>query len=220
LEHIFRGNAPKLLRISVALALGLGSLWWLAASTGRAATLDLLLPNARGRVVDVFKLHALRVVVTLTGALAYMGAYGAATISAYRPNRTPDMDKFFLVLLPLLLLVGGIWSTLNWYLSLAPIMAMRDGTSTLASLIESASASRRRSAQFAWVIFCFGVARAVTIVIGLVVLTFVMSLALQLPFAGAIALIAVWAALFSLGWCLIGTARLAAMVRVLQWQPD
>src|SRR5437588_8118452 len=44
--HIFSGSGPKLLRIGVVLAGAFSFLWWLAASAGRAATLQALARNA------------------------------------------------------------------------------------------------------------------------------------------------------------------------------
>jgi hypothetical protein len=220
LENIFRGSGPRMLRIVLSLTLGLGLLWWLAASAGRTATLRLLLPDARGRLVGMFKLHALRVAATLTALLAFVGAYAAATVVSRRPNTAYDAEKFLLVLLPSLFLVGVVWYGLNWCLGLAPIITMRNGRGTIGSVLDAAAAGRKWTSQFVWVSFCFGIARVIVITVGLMFLPLLLSLALQLPLAGALLVMIVATAAFAFVWAFVGTARLASMVQIVQWAGD
>src|SRR5205085_12519031 len=75
LVHIFRGSGPKLVRISVLLLAAFSMLWWLAASTGRAATLQALTSHddaAERRfnsatIRTILKLNGLRVLLAFVG---------------------------------------------------------------------------------------------------------------------------------------------------------
>ena len=216
LEHIFHGSGPKLVRIGVALWFGLSLLWWLAASAGRAATLNALMPASKVRFTQMLRLNALRAGLSAMAGLAYLGAIAAGAMYASVPGGH-DESKFYLVSMPLIVLVSVVWSTLAWYLSIAPIVAAQRGTTAMDSLFEAAALTRRQPAQFTWVGFCYGGLRYVAGVIGFFVLLAMVSATASLPSGSSWAVLIAWAAAFSFVSTLIGTARLAAMVRIVQW---
>jgi hypothetical protein len=220
LANIFQGSGPKLLRLAIALYAGLSVLWWFAASAGRSATLRVLLPEGRGGPASISRLHAVRVFLTFIAVLAYVGTYAVASIFSVQPDHTRDQERFLIIVLPLFFVVGVAWSALNWYLSLAPIIAMQYGTNTLGSMRESAAMLRKSSTQLAWVSFCFGVARYLMGIFAFLALLVLLSFAVQLPLPGAILVLLVWAAAFSFASTFFATARLAAMVRVVRWSPE
>jgi hypothetical protein len=99
-------------------------------------------------------------------------------------------------------------------------MTMRNGRSTVDSVLDAAAAGRKWTSQFVWVSFCFGIVRVIVITFGLMFLPLILSLALHLPLAGALLVIVMATAAFAFVWAFVGTARLASMVRVVQWARD
>jgi len=218
--EIFRGSGPRLLIISTVAVVGMAMLWWLASSCGRAATLRALIPSPRSRNGTVFSTNALRVLLGILAVLAYAGAVTLAlTYSRTRPD-AHDPDKFYLILLPLLIVVGTIWSSLSWYLSLVPLLALRTGRSTWTSLGDAAEFSRRHGTQFLWVGFAYGALRVIATIVGTFLFFTMLSFALQTPPAVALVIMLIWAAAFSALGAFVHIAKLAAQVRIVEWGQD
>jgi hypothetical protein len=216
LESIFRGSGPKLVKTGIVLWLGISVLWSLAASAGRAATLKALLPNGHAGFRNMFRLHALRAGLTFTAALAYVGSIATASVFARQGSTSRD-ETFFLVMIPLAVLVGVVWSVLTWYLTLAPVVSAHAGSGAFASMLDAAVLSRRQSSQFAWIGFFYGTLRYVAMALALFVLLMMLSLAAELPAGGGWAVLIAWGVGFSFVSAFIGVARLAAMTRIVQW---
>jgi hypothetical protein len=216
LESIFHGSGPKLVKLALSLGFGLALLWWLAVSAGRTAILNALLSGQRVRFADMLRIHALRAGTALLAALAYAGAIAAAAVFSQRQTGR-DEEKFFLIVFPLVLLVSVVWSTLAWYLSIAPIVAAQRGTTALESLLQSAALARRQPAQFTWVSFFYGGLRYLAGIFGFFALIVMLSATANLPAGSGWAALVLWAAAFSFVSTLINTARLAALVQVVRW---
>jgi hypothetical protein len=213
LASIFAGSGPKMVKVIVVLAMGMAVLWWFAASVGRTVTLRALMPGRDARFADMFRLHAVRVVMALVVALAYVGSIMLA--SSYAAANA----RFRMVFWPLVILIVIAWSSLSWYLTLAPVVATRNTGGTLRAIFDAAIFSRERGSQFAWVSFFFGLVRFSMFIAGLFVFLFVLSIALQLPAAAAIVLLALYAGVYSAVATFLHLARLAAYVRIVEWQP-
>jgi hypothetical protein len=123
---------------------------------------------------------------------------------------------FLLVFLPLSFLASLLWSVLNWYLSLAPVFAVRDGRNSVSSIAEAARAVRRNRGAFSSVSMVFGFVRLFAMttatVIGL------MPLALVGTVANEVVLVLI--GLVTLGYFAFADflyiARLAAYVRIVE----
>jgi hypothetical protein len=216
LENIFHGSGPRMLRVGISLWFGIALLWWIAASAGRTAALNALMPGRDARFTDMLRIHALRAGLFATAGLAYLGAIAAAAIFSQQPGGR-DGSKFYLIAIPLILIVSMVWSTLAWYVSIAPIIAKERGTSAIESLLEAAALSHRQPAQFIWVSFCYGALRFLAGIFGFFVLLAMVSATVSLPAGSGWAVLVVWAAGFSFVLTLIGTARLASLVRIVRW---
>jgi len=246
IAHIFSGSGPKMMRIAVILVIGFSALWWLAASFGRTATLRALAQGTAEaskaaeprmfrplRLRPVFTLNAFRVLLGFTTALAYMAAFLLAfSASGMRAESAASgaAGKFYLLFVPLAVIIGSVWSMLNWYLSLAPVVAAGTpadssspsicSASALSSFFDSAMLSRRRGSQFAWVGFVFGILRLMLFTAAWFVFLAIAGLLAQLP--GGVA----WGVLFLLAlvYSFISTAlnlvRLAAYLRIVEWDAD
>jgi hypothetical protein len=182
LVHIFQGTGPGMLRLLLILTPAISVLWILAASVGRAATLRVLIQDApasftkRNDLRSLLGTHLLRVLVTL---LALMAMAGSAILAGFAANITedPSILLFNLVFLGLLFLVSLCWSTLSWYLSLAPIFVVRDNRPTFAAVNDAVHLVRRRGGDFSGVSMLYGLVKlfliGVATVVSLVPLAFI-----------------------------------------------
>ena len=114
----------------------------------------------------ILKLNGLRVILAFVATASYVGAILiAVSISGMRQG-TDALDsvavgKFYLMFLPLALVVSAISSAIGWYLSLGTVLAGA-GSNRLGAvgcIVEAARLSRLRAKQFAWVGFVAGVLR-------------------------------------------------------------
>jgi hypothetical protein len=241
--HIFSGSGPKMLRIVIVLAIGFTALWWLAASFGRTATLRALVDDSEAaerqklplRLRTVFAVNALRVLLGFTAAVAYVAAFLLAfSISGMRAevgSAVPGAAaKFYLLFVPLAIIIGSIWSLLNWYLALTPVVdagaALPSPSDTflpnnaLGRFFEAAMLSRRRASQFAWVGFVFGTLRLVLYAAAWFVFLTVAGLLAEVPGGVVLGVLFLLALVYSVISDLLGLVRIAAYLRIVAWDAE
>jgi len=147
IQDIFRGTGPMLLRAAAVLLPAISILWIAAASIGRWASLSALLDERRGRFRTVLGLHFLRAAAGLAALIGYLFALLVAGFAASRGY--DDRPGLFLLVF---LIIAGIISLLHgrvrWYLSLASIFAVRDGSDAFASISAAFDAYRDRRNDF------------------------------------------------------------------------
>jgi hypothetical protein len=218
LANVFRGSGPRLVRILLAATLGVAALWWLAASAGRLATLRALLGRESGRPALMLRIHALRLLVMAGAWPALAAAYLLAGAFSRSGGSGHDAARFYLLFLPLAGLVLGLWSSLSGVLMLAPVYAVRDEKGVFAAIGAAAASARERASQFAWVAAAFGFLRWVAWGFGLVVLLTLMGVLSGAP-APVVGLVLLgWALLYAGVTTLLSIARLAAWVRIAEWE--
>ncbi|MBI2683626.1 MAG: hypothetical protein HYX26_10530 [Acidobacteriales bacterium] len=217
LANIFRGSGPRLVRIVSVALLGVALLWWVAASIGRLATLRAMLPGRLGRLVVVLRIHELRILVMVAAWLAYVAAFALAGAFSRTSAHAHDPGKFYLLFLPLVFVIGCVWSGLSWFLMLAPIFSVRDDRGVFASIGAAAECAKQRVSQFAWVGGLFGFLRLVAWVIGFIVLMTLLGIVAQAPAKLAWLVLLLWAMLYSAVANFLSIARLAAWVRIAEW---
>lgn len=166
LAHILVGSGATLARITAVVVPALALLWIIAASLGRAATLQALFPQAgKARLRALLGLNFLRAASALAGVICYMGAAMiAGRVAAPAEDATPqqvagNLVVFVLVFLAIVVLVVAVWTTVNWFLSLAPVFVVRDGRDTFGSLADAEGLFRRHKREFSGVGFLFGLLR-------------------------------------------------------------
>jgi hypothetical protein len=210
-RHVFTGTGALLFQTAAVLVLLIAALWWVASSMGRMAVLPALVGRNQ-RVTTVIALHFVRAVFAAAAALAYLGlAIFAIRFAATTPGRVYALAILMIVI------ISVLWSSVSWYLTLAPIMAARNCTGLVDSLLAATDIARSAAWQFTWIAFVFWSLR-------LLLAGFTASLFFSLgamvaqlpPFALLMALLmtAIVYALFSF---LLQAARLAAYVRVIDW---
>jgi hypothetical protein len=155
ISHILRGSLDRAALAGLLAALALCFAWIVAASVGRNLTLRALLEYFASRrdvagddpkdvahsqdrapmaqpLRVLFGLNFFRVAVVLAAVLAFEGAAILARFASSPEHPRPGL--VFLLFLPLVTLIWMAAWSLNWFLSLAAIFAVRHGEDTLGSL--------------------------------------------------------------------------------------
>jgi|ERR1700723_1790222 hypothetical protein len=160
IAHILHGSLNRAVMAALLAAVVVSVLWIITASIGRAATVRALLEYFRSGIAgdlssetDVTSeaqpfrsltgLNFLRVAVTLSGVLAFLGAAILAGFAS--PDSTPRPGLAFIFFLPLAGLICIAWPVLNWWLSLACVFAVRDDEGTMGALSASVTFFRERT---------------------------------------------------------------------------
>jgi hypothetical protein len=165
ISHILRGSLDRAVLAGLLAALALCFAWIVTASVGRDLTLRALLEyfaSRRDVAGDVYKkaahsqdrtartqplralfgLNFFRVAVVLAAVLALQGAAIFARFASSPEHPRPGL--VFLLFLPLVGLVCMAAWSLNWFLSLAAIFAVRDREDALGSLGSAVDLCRER----------------------------------------------------------------------------
>jgi hypothetical protein len=182
IEHILRGSLPRAVFAALVAALALSLFWIVASSFGRLATTRALLDyfrrdvaeddssNHNSKLTDVprprpirslLDLNFLRLAVILAAALALAGA--GILVSFLSTRATPRPGLAFTVFLPIAALVLLAAWTLNWWLSLAAVLAVRDGETALGSLSAAVTCYREHAGAISAVSTWTGLAHLVAL---------------------------------------------------------
>jgi hypothetical protein len=217
--NILQGSGERLVYIILIVALAMAASWVVLAAIGRAATLRALLSQSTSKVRSLIGLSFLRAALALATALAvFAAAIIAGLIAARGTEARPEVFMTIFLLLALVIVVA--YSVLNWYLSLAPVFAVRDGRDGLGAVAAAFAAVRRHSGEFAKVGLAFGGVRLV--VIGAFTVFSLIPLAMITQASGWLVMTAF--ALLALAYFAISDflymARLAAYVEILRPEPE
>ena len=178
IAHILRGSLNRAVLAAFVAVLALSVFWIIAASIGRLATVRALLDYFRSDaaigqsaqpsgvetprpVRALIDLNFFRVAVLLGMILALAGA---AILSGFVSSTAdPKPGLVFILFVPLAVLICFAAWTLNWWLSLAAIFAVRDGEDAMGALSTAVSFFRAHSGSVAAVSTWTGLAHLVAI---------------------------------------------------------
>ena len=211
LASVLTTIAAALVRVGIVAIIFLACCWIVLSALGRRATLlrPALAPGADLR--SCFSISTVRALVTLGSFVAWIlasvlaGAAGAVTNS----NSIPNLGLILLILLPALLVIVGVWSAANWYLSLAPLFQ----ESSLAQSVRRAwILIRSRRDEVLEISIATGVIRLVLLIMALV-LSFAVSAVIANPRV-IVADFSAIALLYFLAADFVSIARLAALAKL------
>jgi hypothetical protein len=191
--HIFRGSAFRVIETAVMLALTLGAAWIVIAALGRAATVKALLAYFREgdvsspkreekkswRLTSLLGLNFFRLGTTLAatvGCLAAIFLGGAVS----KPTN-PAAGSVLLIILTVTMLVWLVWSTLNWFLSVAAIFVVADGQDTFGAVGAAVNLCLDRPGSVCAAGTWFGLAHITAFVVASSVVAFPLGFAPVLP---------------------------------------
>ena len=228
LAHILHGSMSRAAFATLFAAIALSALWIVAASLGRAITVNALLDYFRSggdravsRVLhDSFRtyrsltgLNFLRVALALAALLAFIGASIVAGFAS--PDKNPQPGLAANVFMLLAAMIWGAWFGLNWLLSLAGIFIVRDGEDAIGSLSAAVAFVRLRSTAVATVSACTGLAHLVASCFAVAAVSFPLAFVHIAP-RPAIAIAAVLTLVYLAFVDWLFTARLAGYISILE----
>jgi hypothetical protein len=221
IAQIFNGSTPRLLHAAFIVVPALAVFWIIAASFGRAATLGSLLDyfgssrdRNKGKLFSLFGLNFLRVALAFAGAVSTLGAAIVSGLASSPAHINPGL--VLLIFLALATLVALLWSTLNWYLSVAPLFVMRDQQDTFGAIAASADFARTYASPVFWSSTVFGLLHLLFFMAASVAALIPMAFTTVLP-PGIIVLAVTLITFIYLGIAdLLYIGRLAAYVAILE----
>jgi hypothetical protein len=154
----------KAVLAALAIPVAIAFLWSIFSALGRFVTVKRLrvgLTSLRFRAI--FALQLLRAFIGwLCLVLLFAAMFGEALIASRGPQ--PDLLLYDLMVLPSVVLIGSLWLTVNWYLSLAAIFG-REGQSFRGALRQARQTVRQQRSDFAGTGFVFLLFRVVVLLI-------------------------------------------------------
>ena len=168
LEDIFHGSGTALVETWIVLALSLIIAWIVVAGLGRAATIKALLGHFRSMndaaalraerswsLRSLFGLNFFRVAVSLAAAV---GCVSPFIVARGIPTKDAVPGVTLLIFLGVTTLIGGAWSAVNWFLSLAALFVVSDGEDTFGAMGQAIDFVRDHLGRVSAVGTWFGVA--------------------------------------------------------------
>ena len=226
LADIFHGGGPRVVRAAIVLIPALAILWTLLGAVGRFGTLRAIvlrfvpeLESKKGSIRALIGLHALRVALALAGLVSLLGA--ALVASFVSTPKTPHAGLAFLIFVPLVVLVSMVWSSVNWFLSVAAVFVVRDvvrdAEDTFGAIAATVDFCRRNTGKISSIGFWFGLMHFVIFIIGMTVVMYPLAIVTLVPASVTLALMAsvILAYLALADWLYV--ARLAGYVALLEW---
>jgi len=207
--------------VSAALWLGplLAVAWALASGLGRSAVLQRLDPALRASPLTLILLQLLRIVALVAVCVGWYRAIGWAA-DATLSSAAPNLVAWSAWVICLTLGIFVLWALLSWVFSIAPLLAMLEGSGVFSSLAHSLRLGPLTS-KLVEVNLVLGIVR-----LALIVLALVFS-AIPLPFEADMtgtALYAWWAVvtlLYLVASDFFQVARLAAFLQFWRlYHPD
>lgn len=199
--HILAGSGGRAAATAIILGVTLSAFWIVCSSVGRAATIQPLLdyfapadvsaipmarfsPFPRGEskpwhLRSLFGLNFLRITLLLAGLLALASSSIIAGFVS-TPSH-PRSGLAFLLFLLLGTLVVLFWSSMNWFLSIASIFVVRDGSDVFGSVASAVDFCFRRSRAVTWSSTVFGTCHLVVFMLASSVVAFPLAFAGILP---------------------------------------
>ncbi len=187
---------PALVRLAAILIPALAVIWIIAATLGRAATLQSILQEchperasaaseskdpysdrailpARRHFGPLLALNFLRALFTLATVLAFIAIMILAGPAFPAQGANPTAAAVIWVILAAL--AASFWTLINWFLALAPIWIVRDGHGPFRAIADSLALFRGHAAPYVGAAWWFGFLRAFILLVALVAALFASS---------------------------------------------
>jgi len=196
IQHAVRGSGLRLVAAIIVLSFALLIGWIVIAALARAATIEALLeyvrqqfhasgfhveeePSWGWRLGSLLGLNFFRAGTTLAATVGCVAAVMVGGVASPADNPVPGLAV--LITLAVALLVWLVWSTINWFLSLAPIFVVRDGRDMFASIAATIDLCRDHAGAVFAVGTWFGLAHLAAFFAAITVVVFPLGLSGLLP---------------------------------------
>lgn len=150
IEQVLKSSGQRLVLAALIALTAIAIFWMFAAAIGRGATLQGLLAyfnpvwtEKAWNLRSLIGVNFLRISLGFTSLIAFMGMAMVAGFASSRENPKAGLMVLIFVLLASVVVV--LWSTLNWYLALAPLFVVRDGKDAFGSIASAVVFARSYS---------------------------------------------------------------------------
>src|SRR5438270_4810496 len=149
---------------AIAIPLSIALLWSILSALGRFVTVKRLRAGLTSlHFRTILALQVLRgFVAWFSLVLLFAATFGEALIATRGPK--PDLLLYYLMVMPSVVVIGALWLTFNWYLSLAALFG-REGQSFRGALRQARQTIRQQRSHFAGTGFVFLLFRLVILLI-------------------------------------------------------
>lgn len=201
IAHILHARLGRAVLSTLLAAVLLTLLWMVAASLGRIATVTYLLdyfrmrfnsvvgvsnigngkisPAPAGSFSALLRIHFLRAVVVMAAIVCFAGA--AMLAGSVSPDSDPQPGIVFILFFPLAVLIAFVAWTLNWVLSLAAMLAVREDEDAMGAISAAVTMCRKRTGAVFAVSSWTGLAHLVAFGVATTVVSVPLSMAGILP---------------------------------------
>lgn len=154
----------KAIIAALAIPIAIAFLWSVLSALGRFAMIKRLRASLTPlRFRSILALQFLRGFVGwFSFVLLFAATFGEALIASRGPK--PDLLLYYLMVMPSVVVIGALWLTFNWYLSLAAFFG-REGQSFRGALRQARQTIRQQRSDFAGTGFVFLLFRIVAMLI-------------------------------------------------------
>ena len=180
LLRLYDAIGGKLLKIATVVLPVITILWTVLGSTGRTFTLNRL-AKREVRFRSVLALHSSRAFFLWLAVVALVAAIIFASHVSSRGSGQPDLFLYYGLAIWSLLLIGGLWATINWYLSLAAVCCAQSGAGSVQAFRQAVRFSRTLGGDFGGVSLMFAVLRLIAIAVAFVLCALPSGLAASAP---------------------------------------
>jgi hypothetical protein len=155
IRRIFRGSAVRFTEAALVLGLGLCVIWILLSALGRIVGVKAVLEQQQGishahsrsghALPSLLGLNFLRVAVLLAAVICGIGAVLiSGSVWAATHLSVPDATRMCFAVL---MITWTAWQVVNWFLSMASLIAVARGESTFSAVAGSVRLLQERPAQ-------------------------------------------------------------------------
>jgi hypothetical protein len=167
LLRLYDAIGGKLLKVAAVVLPVITVLWTLLGSAGRTFTLNRL-AKRDVRFRSILALHCWRAFFMWLAGVAMVAAIILASDVSSRGSGQPDLFIYYALAIWSLLLIGGFWATVNWYLSLAAVCCAQSNAGAIKSFRQAVRFTRMHGGDFGGVSLMFAVLRLVAIAVAFV----------------------------------------------------
>ena len=180
LLRLYDAVGGKALKVAGVVLPVITLLWTILGSAGRTFTLSRL-AKREVRFRTILALHGWRAFLLWLAVAALVAAIAFDSAISSRGSGQPDLFLYYALAIWSLLLIGGLWATINWCLSLAAVCCAQSGAGAIKSFRQAVRLSRTHGGDFGGVSLMFAVLRLIAIAVAFVLCALPSGLAAGVP---------------------------------------
>ncbi|MDP9161454.1 MAG: hypothetical protein M3O09_14630 [Acidobacteriota bacterium] len=226
--HIIRGSAPRLVGVLLILAVVIAVVWIALASVARAVTVKALVSNfgksdatqnsaTAAPPSSLLTLNVFRAATMLAAGIASVGT--TLLIAEIALQASSALAAAFQLSQGVLMLIWMAWFVINWFLSLATLVAVVHDQDTFSAIRDTMELCIDRASSLAIASLAFGAAHFIAAIGAGLAGMFVLALAGQIPTVSLFAALILITLVYFASADFLYAGRMAAYVAIIVGPP-